>query len=271
MLEESSLPSTSYLSSSPVSSPALSLSARHGSLSRAHRLLIDSGDLDLDVRPPSVSCAVVAQGSGVPGTGSSLHATATRAFLLGARQVIMGSLSAVLTVQQHVWRPTAAAGRFVALRVALGTRCGAGTLGSALARTLRFPFLRRRTLKRLLHRHDLPSISSVHNERITLRSCSDCLFKLEYVTSSKVILKDLRDCQVMLVGCSQLELVIRDCDNLHIKELGSGAMGDLLRRNCRHFTHEVVCLRCACQPLQPSPSAGRKWMPTLALDASACL
>lgn len=264
--------STSY--GTPVSNTSPALSRQRSSQSYTCRVL-SSDDITTAVRAQSLSRSASAPDNVRACGSSSIPATAMRAFLLGAGQVITGSVTTAVFLQEQIWRPTAALGRFLALQMALGTRHTGGALGSALVCAVCFPFRRRRKLTHLFHQHELPSISSATNERITLRSCSNCHFKLEYVSRSRVILKDLRDCEVMLVGCSQIDFIILNCDNLHVKELGSGSMGDFTRRKCRNFVHEVVCLRCACQPLLPTGStaaAGEpKWAASLAVDASVCL
>jgi hypothetical protein len=42
--------------------------------------------------------------------------------------------------------------------------------------------------------------------------------------------------------------VLKRCHGLLLRELQCSDMGDCVRRGCSGFSHEIVCLRCACRP-----------------------
>ncbi|KAG2497104.1 hypothetical protein HYH03_004695 [Edaphochlamys debaryana] len=106
-----------------------------------------------------------------------------------------------------------------------------------------------------------PPIANLTGARIALRHCRNTRLRIEYCSDCVVVASRLSNCELMLVGCTRIKLVLRDCSGLLLRELQCGSMGDFERRRCEGFSHEIVCLRCACKPsgsggASPSTSEG---------------
>ncbi len=91
-------------------------------------------------------------------------------------------------------------------------------------------------------------LSKLVGARILLRDCGDTRLRVEYCSDCVLVAERLERVELLLVGCTRVKLVLRNCRALVLRELQCSGMGDFVRRGCPGFEHHIVCLRCACKP-----------------------
>lgn len=96
-------------------------------------------------------------------------------------------------------------------------------------------------------------LSKLVGARILLRDCGDTRLRVEYCSDCVLVAERLERVELLLVGCTRVKLVLRNCRALVLRELQCSGMGDFVRRSCPGFEHHIVCLRCACKPAVQRP------------------
>lgn len=214
---------------------------------------------------------------GAAGSGRGRGAAAKRAVAVSARHIAHGSYVAGRALLWHALLPAARASCAASCAVAAATCTAAVATGRAVAGAaggvLRFASAPRVRVAGfdgeqaaagaggvLATAHGGVSspepISNLVGGRIRLASCRATRLRVEYCRDCVLMATGLQDCELLLVGCSQLRLVLRGCSGLVLRELQCSDMGDCVRRRCERFSHEIVCLRCACKPMSGGGGGG---------------
>ncbi|KAG2452340.1 hypothetical protein HYH02_003364 [Chlamydomonas schloesseri] len=238
-----------------------------------------SGGVDSDPASRAGSAGGGGGGAAAYGRCRGSAAAAKRAMAVSARHIAHGGYVAGRVLLTRALLPAARAGCAAGCAVATATAAAAVATGRAVAGAaggvIRFASAPRVRVVGFDGEQEAAAgaggaqalalaapaaapepISNLVGARIRLAGCRATRLRVEYCRDCVLVATGLRDCELLLVGCSRLRLVLRGCAGLVLRELQCSDMGDCVRRRCERFSHEIVCLRCACKPLSGGGGGG---------------